>query len=123
MLSKIKPQAIDIFELTPIARYEHRINANGLVDVLVPRFKNKLMQRFIPKSRSPYIFANLDEIGSEVWKQIDGKRQVGEIAKCLDEILGEKIAPVNSRLTLFIQQLHNNGFIYFKELSEGKSNG
>ncbi len=48
---------------------------------------------------------------------------MGEIAKCLDEILGEKIAPVNSRLTLFIQQLHNNGFIYFKELSEGKSNG
>lgn len=123
MFSKSKPQTIDILELTPVVKYKHSTGSEGLVDVLVPRFKNKLMQRLIPKSRSPYIKANLDEIGSQVWKHIDGKRQAGEIAKLLDEKLGEKIAPVHNRLTLFIQQLHNNGFIYFKELSQGKSNG
>jgi hypothetical protein len=76
------------------------------------------MQRFIPRGRSPYIRANLDEIGSKVWLLIDGKRKVGDIAIILKEELKEKVEPVYDRLYLFMNQLYQNGFIYFSELKK-----
>lgn len=111
---------VNLLELTPVRKYGHQINSDGLVDVLVPRFKNAIMQRFIPKNRNPFILANFDEIGTEVWLLIDGETKIDIIAKTLDKKLGEKISPVYDRLNLFFQQLHRNGFIIFKELSKGR---
>lgn len=114
---------VNLLELTPVAKFEYQINEDGLIDVLVPRFKSAIMHKLVPKSKSKYIRANLDEIGTEVWRLIDGKRKVEEIALLIDEKLGEKVHPVYDRLNVFLTQLHNNGFIYFLELNKEKSNG
>ncbi len=113
---------INLLELTPTTNYQHEINEEGLVDVLVPRFKSKFMQKFIPKGRSLYIRANLDEIGSKVWCLIDGKTKVFEIAESLKNDLGEKAEPIYPRLNLFLTQLYHNGFIYFLELKKEITN-
>jgi len=113
-----KRKELNLLELTPVIIHKHQINEDGLVDVLVPRFKSKFMQRFIPRGRSPYIRANLDEIGSKVWLLIDGKKKVGDIAIILKEELKEKVEPVYDRLYLFMNQLYQNGFIFFSELKK-----
>lgn len=119
-LFKSKNNTVNLLELTPARNYGHQTNEDGLVDVLVPRFKSSIMKSFIPKSKSPFIRANLDEIGSAIWLLIDGERKVDEIAKLAEDKFADKIQPVYDRLNVFLTQLHNNGFIYFKELKKGK---
>eukprot|EP01107_Rhizomastix_libera_P004345 TRINITY_DN17388_c0_g1_i1.p2 TRINITY_DN17388_c0_g1~~TRINITY_DN17388_c0_g1_i1.p2 ORF type:complete len:121 (-),score=1.42 TRINITY_DN17388_c0_g1_i1:1458-1820(-) len=116
MSKKEEKEKLNLLELTPIRNYEHTVKEDGLIDVLVPKFKREFFNRFIPKSKSPFIKANLDELGSAVWELMNGETKILDIVKILDERFGEKIAPVNDRVGMFINNLHRNGFIRFKEL-------
>jgi hypothetical protein len=57
-------QNINLLELTPKQILEFEYRTDGQINILVPRFKNRFFQRLMPKSRNPYIKANLDELGS-----------------------------------------------------------
>lgn len=104
-------------ELTPIRRYEHVEKDTGLVDVLVPRFNDKVFGRILqPRLKNKYIKANLDDIGTLTWKLIDGTSQVYQIAEALSSEFGERVHPSNDRLIAFLNQLYRNDFIYFKEI-------
>jgi hypothetical protein len=72
----------------------------------------------MPKSRNPYIKANLDELGSAAWELINGSRNVREIANILNERFNEKIEPAYERVGLFFQKMYLNNFIIFIELLE-----
>jgi hypothetical protein len=112
-----KIKELNYLELTPVCLHQHEINDKGLVDVLVPKFKSKFANKFfIPGSKSQFIKANLDELGSAVWLTMDGNNRVETISGLMDEKFGEKIKPVNERLTTFLTELYRNGFISFKEL-------
>ena len=50
----------------------------------------------------------LDELGSEVWRLIDGDKNI--LQK-----FGEKCEPVNERLILFIRYLNKRNWINFKK--------
>lgn len=123
-LKKENKEDVNYLELTPLAHYEYERRNDGLINVLVPKFSNKILTKLIvPMLKSPYIRANMDELGTAVWLQIDGKTKVYQIASKLEEQFGEKISPVYDRLTIFLTQLYNAGFISFKELKKGKHNG
>lgn len=110
-----------MLELTPIQLLKYEYRNDGQIDVLVPRFKNQFFQNLMPKRRSPYIKANLDEIGTAAWKLIDGKRKVNEIVKLLNEEVQKIDASaeqIEQRLCTFIQQLNVNKFITFIEFME-----
>ncbi|MFP4368071.1 MAG: PqqD family protein [Candidatus Kapaibacterium sp.] len=118
---KNKKKDINYLELTPYKKHSHEINEKGRVDVLVPRFDNKLLEKiFIPKSKSKFIKANLDEFGSETWLLIDGENKVRDLAELLKSKFGDRIHPVYNRLTLFLTQLHKNGFIDFLEFKKDR---
>jgi hypothetical protein len=116
-MKKIKEQ-INMLELTPVQLLTSEYREDGQIDVLVPRFKNSFLQKMLPKNRSPYIKANLDEIGTAVWELIDGKRTVNEIAAILEEKFQEAISPVHQRLAAFMRNLNANKFITFIEFME-----
>lgn len=123
IIKKKQKVKINYLELTPTRKLEQTIREDGLVDVLVPKFRNKFFIQLIPPSRSKFIKANLDEIGSATWLLIDGKNKVETISQRLLEQFGERIEPINERLTSFLTQLYHNGFISFNELQKGKENG
>lgn len=54
---------------------------------------------------------DLDEIGSLVWKNIDGEKNIFEISRIIKERLGKSAEPVNERLITYIKILKNNDFI------------
>ena len=111
-----KKKKINYLELTPYRKLSFEETEEGLIDVLVPRFKNEFLKKLLsPRRGTPFIKANLDEIGSVTWKLIDGDSNVTIIAEKLTEHFGEKIHPVYDRLTAFLTQLYNNGFISFNE--------
>lgn len=88
----------------------------GIVTVHVVNkgFYNWLAQKLFKKPRISHI--KLDEYGSFVWQQMDGKRNVYEISKIVETHFGEATESVIERLVKFFQILYQNKFIgYVKE--------
>lgn len=117
---KNKFENLNYLELTPIANYNYEKNEKGLINVLVPRFTDKIFGKILqPRLKSKYIKANLDEIGTATWLLINGSKNVHQIANDLSKQFGDKIHPVNERLTQFLTQLYQAGFISFAEIKKG----
>jgi hypothetical protein len=123
MLEKIfrkkkNASSINYLELTPKRAYDHEIESSGKVSVLVPKFKNKIMVDLLMRRlKSPFIKAKLDEFGSLTWIEMDGTKKVNEISESLTSKFGEKVQPVDERLTKFLTQLYKYNFITFKEIN------
>ena len=56
----------------------------------------------------------LDEYGSFLWKEIDGKRTVGDLALRMKAQFGAGAEPLYDRLVKYMQILRNNQFILFQ---------
>lgn len=111
-----KLKSIDALELTPVKIQEFETDENGIITVLIPRFKWNVVHNYMVKNgRDPNFRLELDEIGSEVWVSIDGKRKVKEVGEKVKEKLGDKIEP-RERLVKFVSMMFHNKIITFKEL-------
>ncbi|MGB9663613.1 MAG: PqqD family protein [Ignavibacteria bacterium] len=105
---------VNLWELIPIRKFDFEKSENELVTILIPKFTNKfLVQYLMPRLKYPFIKIKLDEIGSAVWLEIDGKKKVGDIAEILEQKFGEKIQPIEERLSKFFTQLKLHHFIDF----------
>ena len=96
--------------------YTWDADKKGIVTVHVVNkgFYNWLAQKLFKKPRVSHIA--LDEYGSFVWQQMDGKRHVCEISKLVEEKFGDEAEPIVERLVKYIQILYQNKFIgYVKE--------
>ncbi len=110
---------VNLLDLVPRRTAEHEIGEAGIVTVLMPRFGNRFLQRWLtPKFRSTYIKIKLDEIGSETWLLCDGARNVGEIATLMREKFGERIEPCHDRLALFFKQLERARFVDYANFED-----
>jgi len=114
-----KKEVFNMLELTPVRINQHE-EKDGLINILIPKFKREFFQKFIPKSKSKEIRINLDEFGSATWLAIDGNKTVGILVEELKEKFGEKIEPAIDRVTKFIGGLNQHNFIYFKEFKKGE---
>jgi len=120
-LFKKKKEEINLLELTPVRERKFETGEDGLVTILIPKFKREFFQNLIPKNKSKDFKINFDELGTAVWNEIDGNKKVEEIVKELGERLGEKIQPAEERITKFLIQLNSHKFISFKELQKSKN--
>lgn len=75
-------------------------------------FYAAIAQKFFHTPRVSHI--KLDEYGSFLWKEIDGKRTVGQLAQRMKEQFGQQAEPLYDRLVHYMQILHNNQFILFQ---------
>jgi len=79
---------------------------DGRVVVLRPRFGEGRLGRWLESifTITPYRI-RLDEIGTLVWKNCDGKSSAREIAVKLREEFGDKVEPAEDRLRHFVTQM------------------
>ena len=92
---------------------EWKEDKDGLVTLIVPKFDGKVGKSFLKIIRKDNIFsANMDKLGSLVWKSCDGKNNVGDILKIVKKKF-PKEKNINNRLYLFLQQLQNLNYITF----------
>lgn len=109
---------INYLELTPVRNYDHVIEDSGLISVLVPKFDIKWLDKIMSNIiKSRFFKAKLDEFGTETWLQMDGNKSVHLISEHLSQKFGEKINPVDERLTKFLSELYKYNFITFKEIN------
>jgi len=110
--------SINYLELTPVRNYDHVVEDTGLISVLVPKFDIKWLDKIMSKIiRSRFFKAKLDEFGTATWLEMDGTKSVQSVSEHLQKKFGEKINPVDERLTKFLSELYKYNFITFKELN------
>ena len=76
-------------------------------------FFNRAAQIFFKRPKVSHI--DLDEYGSFLWRNIDGKRTIEELAGLMKEQFGEKAEPLYDRLVKYMRILQNNKFINFNK--------
>ena len=108
---------INYLNIIPYRIHKEEVDENGLVTVLIPKFKKKIAIEILNRIGKPQnIRIKLDEFGSEAWLQVNGSQTVSAIAKKLVQKFGEKIQPAEERLTKFLTNLYLQGFISFNEI-------
>ena len=112
-----KQKQENYLEKIPVIKQAYRWTKNdeGIVTVEIDNkgFFNRLLQKIAKKP--PVTYIHLDENGSFVWKSIDGKRDIIEIGKLVEEHFGERANPVYERLVKYFTMLESMGFITFRK--------
>lgn len=111
-------KSINTLDLTPIKLHSEEKDDDGMVTVIIPKFKNKFMVNFIsPKLKSDKFKIKLDKFGSAVWLMMNGKIKVDKIIKDLKQKFGDELSEADERVVKFVFQLYSQGFISFKEIN------
>ncbi len=89
------------------------VDEKGIVTVnMVHRgFYAKIAQKFFHRPRVSHIA--LDEMGSYIFRRIDGKNTVNDIAEAVKVQFGKDAEPLYDRLVKYMQILYNNNFIAY----------
>ena len=91
--------------------FEWSTNTEGLVVIKVPKFTSNFGKSFCKVIRKDNMFnANMDKIGSIVWKNCDGKNSVKDILEILKKEF-PKEENIDQRLFLFLQQMYSLHYI------------
>jgi len=73
---------------------------------------NRILQAVLKKPKVSYI--HLDEVGSFVWKAMDGKKDITLLGEDVKAHFGEKAEPLYERLAKYFQILESYGFSQWK---------
>lgn len=110
-------KSANTLELHPVKCYSEFIDDEGIVSVLVPKIKNSTLRNFSSRFvKNMYMKVKLDKYGSEVWKRIDGEKNVDLIIREISESLSAELNDAENRIINFIFILYQQDFITFIEI-------
>ena len=105
---------VNLLEIAP-ARSAEWEEVDDRVIVIRPRPTSTgarlLLDRFLFELSAKRI--RLDEIGTFVWRHLDGEHTVGEIATLLSEEFGERVDPTEERLAKLIWAFRREEFVMY----------
>ena len=122
--SKIKAYKIkslkgkNLLTLVPVrtCKWSRQESNKELVRILKPRFDSRIGKKFGKKFDIKETYnINLDEYGTAVWRLMDGKLSVGELAEMLKTQFGASVEPLYPRLAAFLRILESNQLIIFEQ--------
>ena len=78
---------------------------DGFVHITVPKFESNIGKKFCKLlKKDQEITADMDSLGSLVWKHCDGTKTIADILKILEKEFPDQ-KNLDQRLFLFIQQM------------------
>jgi len=104
--NKLRKQ--NALDLIPKVLVKHSIDAGGKVTLHVLRFKYRSLSKLFNKSE--YFNVKFDEMGSQTWLLIDGKRNIEQISTALagnDQPFDETAR----RVTTFLTDLYRKDLV------------
>jgi hypothetical protein len=114
-----KNKQINYLDMVPVRKVQEFTEEEGRIVLLIPKFKREWMRNwFIPGNRSKHIHARLDTLGSEVWRNIDGKNNVHAISQKVAEHIkhSDKTEDqLDERIVAFLNQLYKQRLIDFEK--------
>lgn len=111
-------KSTDPKDLIPVRTYGHD-EVEGKVVILVPKFESKWIHNLFPNTQMLFYRIKLDDLGSKVWKNISGEKNISGISDVVLEELVEKAQPVEEledRISKFMSLLYDRRYISFKQL-------
>lgn len=112
VVSKKEKQLANLWDLTPKRNAEWETTDEGKVVVLVPKFRNPLLVKWLlPYLAKPYFRIKLDDVGSAIWQQLDGGTPISHVAESLKTKFGAAVEPVESRINHFLNQLERGDLV------------
>lgn len=112
----------DLCMMIPISQKKvtWRANSEGIVKLTI--WRNGLVEKFLCQTMNlPLKFdVDLDEFGSFIWQNMDGKHSLMEIITLTKEKFGKKAEPVYKRTLVFAKQLLNNRLIKLQKPKKHK---
>ena len=110
--SEILPEAVRLVTSEGLNTYiEWSTNEKGLVEIKTPKFKSNFGKSFCKVIKKDNSFtANMDKLGSLVWKNCNGNKTVKEILDLMKKEF-PKEENLDQRLILFLQQMHSLNYI------------
>lgn len=105
-----KKESLNFLDCVP-CRLAESTAEEGRVSVrLIHRgFFSWVAAKFFHRPKESII--TLDDLGSYVWGQMDGKRDIHALGLKVSRRFGEKAEPLYERLVQFCRILHQNGMI------------
>jgi hypothetical protein len=105
-------QPANLLELKPKRNLEWETQPNQNVVLLIPKFRNRwLVKWFVPMLAKPNIRVKLDERGSFVWRQCDGKTTIEEIGKQMSSTFSEPLDSTYDRIGTFMKKFTRDKFL------------
>jgi len=107
------PTAEEFLQFRPKRRdLDWSKNADGLVELIVPKFNSNFGKSFCKVTRKEDCFtAKMDKIGSIVWENCDGKKTVKTILNKVKKA-HPKAENIDQRLFSFLQQMQSLNYLY-----------
>ena len=107
-----KPEPLNLLDLRPERSAEWETGEDGRVVLLIPKFRNPFMVRWVLPMLSSKVFrVKLDTFGSFVWKACDGSSTVEDLGEHMRREFGESAEPVFERIGTFLRKLEREEFI------------
>ena len=105
-------EARNLFALRPRRAVEWEHTADGRTALIVPRFRARLLARFLlPRLKRPDFRVRLDEIGSHVWDRCDGTATVLDLAASVWQTFGGDRDGIDERVSAFVLGLARDGYV------------
>jgi len=118
-------QGVDFLALKPEQRVAYLLDEESRqVVLLVPRFRTGPLARWLQPRLRPeraHIRVILEERGSWIWGQCDGRRAVGDIARDFLVAFPQDTQEVEQRVAMFLYSLAENGFVHFVNLAQERT--
>lgn len=115
-MAKKEKRKLNLLDCTPIREPDltWTEDENGLITLhrVHTSFTDRLIHTVTKKPlRQSHI--KLEEFGTFLWKHIDGRTTLRELADMLHEEFGEKAEPLYPRLNKYVVSLKNNKLIFW----------
>lgn len=112
-MAKKKKVSQNYMDSVPVQRSDRpwRIKEDGMVEIDMENkgFYHTIAQKFFGKPRVSHIA--LDEYGSAVWQNIDGKNTVYDIVRIMENRFPKERDRMLDRVVTYMAVLQNNSFI------------
>ena len=95
----------------PVRSVPFEMREEGLVTLLRPKFVTPWLAWVLPFLSRPVFRVKLDEVGSFLWLQMDGRRTTAEVCDLLKARFGERVEPVHERALTFLYQMLEGRFL------------
>lgn len=108
--------ARNLYDLRPVRTVPWEPVGNGRVVLKAPKFRAKLLARFLmPRLKRPDFAVRLDEMGSCVWQACNGTATVLEIAGTVHAQRGGERDDIDARVAEFVRRMEREGFVRLQQ--------
>ena len=106
-------EGVNVLDLVPQRLIAHESGDDGLLNLLDPRFKGRLLgwlQPRLPAGRA-YVKVRLDAQGSIIWQALDGESTVSDVVRGFVARNPEDAEQAAERVWRFLTAMEHHGFI------------